>query len=94
MTTTRIDLPIRGMTCASCVARIEKGLADVPGVHEASVNLPLERAALTYDPAQVGVEALVRTIQEVGDEVPVATLTLSIGGMSCASCVATIEKRS
>ncbi len=92
MTTTRIDLPIRGMTCASCVARIEKGLANVPGVQEVSVNLAAERAALTYDPAQVGVEALISTIQEVGYEVPVATLTLSIGGMSCASCVATIEK--
>jgi Cu+-exporting ATPase len=92
MTTIHIDLPIRGMHCASCVARIEKGLADVPGVHEANVNLPLERAALTYDPAQVGVDALIRAVQEVGYEVPVETLTLSIGGMSCASCVATIEK--
>jgi Cu+-exporting ATPase len=53
MTTTRIDLPVQGMTYASCVARIEKGLADVPGVHEVSVNLAMERATLTYDPARI-----------------------------------------
>jgi Cu+-exporting ATPase len=80
------------MSCASCVARIEKGLANVPGVQEVSVNLAAERAALTYDPAQVGVEELIRAVREVGYEVPVETLTLSIGGMSCASCVATIER--
>jgi Cu+-exporting ATPase len=92
MTTTRIDLPVRGMTCASCVARIEKGLADVPGIHAASVNLAAERATLTYDPARVGVDELIRAIQEVGYDVPAEKLTLSIGGMSCASCVATIEQ--
>jgi P-type Cu+ transporter len=92
MNTTRIDLPVRGMTCASCVARIEKGLADVPGIHTAGVNLATERATLTYDPARVGVEDITKVIQELGYDVPAEKLTLSIGGMSCASCVATIEK--
>jgi P-type Cu+ transporter len=92
MTTTRIDLPVRGMTCASCVARIEKGLADVPGVHEVSVNLAMERATLTYDPARVGVEDITKAIQELGYDVPAEKLTLLIGGMTCASCVAAIEK--
>jgi len=92
MNGTRIDLPVRGMTCASCVARIEKGLANVPGVQEVSVNLTTERATLTYDPARVGVEEITNAIQELGYDVPPEKLTLSIGGMSCASCVATIEK--
>jgi Cu+-exporting ATPase len=80
------------MTCASCVARIEKGLADVPGVHEVSVNLAMERATLTYDPARVGVEDITKAIEELGYDVPAEKLTLSIGGMTCASCVATIER--
>jgi P-type Cu+ transporter len=92
MTATRLELPVRGMTCASCVARIEKGLAHVSGVHAASVNLAEERATLTYDPEQVGVEEIAETIQELGYEVPIERLTLSIGGMSCASCVAAIER--
>jgi copper ion binding protein len=92
MNTTRIELPVRGMTCASCVARIEKGLAHVPGVHAATVNLAAERATLTYDPEQAGVEEIAKAIQELGYEVPVERLTLAIGGMSCASCVATIER--
>ena len=65
MQTTRLDLPIRGMTCASCVARIEQGLRNVPGVAKASVNLATERATLRYDAAQVGVEALVTTIRDL-----------------------------
>src|SRR5688500_9078093 len=44
---------ITGMTCAACVMRVEKALRKVPGVVEASVNLASERAAVTFDPAQV-----------------------------------------
>ncbi|MGH7321051.1 MAG: copper ion binding protein, partial [Candidatus Rokuibacteriota bacterium] len=92
MDTTRIELPVQGMSCASCVARIEKGLAAVPGVHEARVNLAAERATLAIDPERVGVEQIARTIRELGYEVPLQRVTLGIGGMSCASCVAKIEK--
>jgi len=92
MATIHMELPVQGMTCASCVARIEKGLAKVPGVHAASVNLAAERATLAYDPYQVGVDAIAKTIQELGYAVPVERLTLAIQGMSCASCVATIER--
>lgn len=92
MASTRIEVPIEGMSCASCVARIEKGLGALPGVQEARVNLAAERATLAIDPDRVGVEAIARTIRDLGYEVPLRTLTLSIGGMSCASCVAKIEK--
>ena len=90
MATTRVELPVRGMSCASCMARIERGLAAVPGVHEASVNLAAERATVAFDPDLVGVTALAQTIHELGYEVPARPLALSIGGMSCASCVAKI----
>jgi Cu+-exporting ATPase len=92
MQTTRLDLPIRGMTCASCVVRIETGLRDVPGVAEVSVNLATERAAVTYDPDQADADVLVAAIRDLGYEVPPQKRTLSVRGMTCASCVAAVER--
>ncbi|MFM7271720.1 MAG: heavy metal translocating P-type ATPase [Actinomycetes bacterium] len=66
----RIELPIVGMTCASCVARVEKGLARVPGVESATVNLATERATVFVDPAVAGRDDLVRAVVETGYEVP------------------------
>ncbi|MCC6877214.1 MAG: copper-translocating P-type ATPase [Sandaracinaceae bacterium] len=62
----RIDLPITGMTCASCVTRIEKALGGVDGVQEATVNLPLERATVTIDPARVSRARLVEAVERAG----------------------------
>ena len=76
MQTTRLDLPIRGMTCASCVARIETGLCDVLGVSEVSVNLAAERAAVTYNPDQANAAVLVAAIHDLGYEVPPQKHTL------------------
>jgi len=57
---------VEGMTCASCVRRVEKGLLKLPGVVEANVNLATERATVKYDPAQVGVEQMVQKVEAVG----------------------------
>ncbi|TMD68583.1 MAG: heavy-metal-associated domain-containing protein, partial [Chloroflexi bacterium] len=59
-------LALEGMTCASCAMRIEKGLKKVPGVRNASVNLAIEQAAVTYDPAQTNLEQMVRSVEAVG----------------------------
>lgn len=59
-------LSIEGMTCASCAMRIEKGLKKLPGVTEASVNLATERATVTYDTAQVGMDDLLKKVSAVG----------------------------
>jgi Cu+-exporting ATPase len=59
-------LDLEGMTCASCAMRIEKGLKEVPGVREASVNLATEQAAVSYDPAQTNPEQMVRSVEAVG----------------------------
>ena len=48
---TTVDLPIEGMTCGACAARIERGLNRIDGVASASVNLAAERARVVYDPA-------------------------------------------
>ncbi len=85
-------LPITGMTCASCAATIEKGLAKLPGVSRVNVNLASEKASIKYDPSQVDTKALMDTISGVGYGVAMEKTIFSVGGMTCASCVANIEK--
>jgi heavy metal translocating P-type ATPase len=59
-------IPLEGVHCASCVARIEKGLNAMPGVARVSVNLPSKTAFLAYDPAQVGQAAIGEKIEALG----------------------------
>jgi len=59
-------LALEGMTCASCAMRIEKGLKKVAGVKDVSVNFATEKAAVTYDPMQTGVEDLIQKVEAVG----------------------------
>jgi Cu+-exporting ATPase len=80
------------MSCASCVARVEKGLLQLEGVAEAAVNLAARNATVTVDPAKVHPEDLVAAVRESGYEVPAAKASFPIEGMSCASCVARVEK--
>ncbi|HWT93392.1 MAG TPA: heavy metal-associated domain-containing protein, partial [Solirubrobacteraceae bacterium] len=63
--TTHLDLPISGMTCASCAARIEKRLNKLDGV-SASVNYATEKATVDFDPATVEPEALVAAVESAG----------------------------
>jgi len=88
----KIILPITGMTCASCAATIEKGLTKLPGVSRVNVNLASEKASIEYDSSQVDTKALMDTISGVGYGVAVEKTIFSVGGMTCASCVANIEK--
>src|SRR5688572_12418347 len=66
---TEISLPIEGMTCASCVNRIERFLNRTPGVEEAVVNLATERATIRYLPDQTGRTELVKAVEAAGYEV-------------------------
>ncbi|WP_428372684.1 heavy metal translocating P-type ATPase, partial [Pelagibacterium lentulum] len=86
-----IGLPIEGMTCASCVGRVEKALKAVPGVESATVNLATERADVMAS-GPVDRQALVRSIEEAGYSVPSAATELAIDGMTCASCVGSVER--
>ncbi len=61
-----IDIPITGMTCASCAARVEKALRKVPGVIDATVNLASERATVTFTPADVTWSDLAAAIEGAG----------------------------
>ena len=84
------DLPIAGMTCASCAGRVEKALANVPGVTSVSVNLATEQARVEA-PAD-SLPLLVEAVARAGYSVPSQTVELTIGGMTCASCAGRVEK--
>jgi len=66
----RIDLPVEGMTCASCVNRVSKGLTRIEGVARADVNLAASRATVLYDPELVRIDDLRARIQQLGYESP------------------------
>ena len=88
----RLDLPISGMTCAACAARIEKVLNRLPGV-TASVNLAAERARVDLDSSSATTpQQVVATIEKAGFAVPLQTLELGIEGMTCAACATRLEK--
>ena len=82
---------IEGMTCASCVGRVERAIAKLPNVSKASVNLATERAEVSFS-GTPDVGAVVGAIADAGYAVPEDTVELAIDGMTCASCVGRIEK--
>ena len=87
----RLNLPIEGMTCASCVFHVEGALNGVAGVTNATVNLATEKAVVEIEGPDVPVERLVEAVSQAGYKIPHATMTLNIGGMTCASCVFHVE---
>ncbi|HEX7126838.1 MAG TPA: heavy metal translocating P-type ATPase [Thermodesulfobacteriota bacterium] len=86
-----VELGVTGMTCASCVRRIEKALSKVPGVVEASVNLATEQARVVYDPEAVDVEALERTVEAAGYGVRRAPAGAAAGEPADASAARAAE---
>ncbi len=88
-------LPIEGMTCASCVLRVEKALATLPGVESAAVNLATEQATVRARDGVAGnalVSAVTAAVRRAGYDVPTHRVELQVDGMTCASCVARVEK--
>lgn len=91
-TTKKVNLAIQGISCESCVVKIEKGLSKLSGVKEANVNFATEKARISYDPDKVEPSEISRTIKELGYGIKLNKVTIPITGMSCASCVAKVEK--
>ncbi len=85
-------ISIEGMTCASCVGRVEKALKKVDGVEKAEVNLATEKAVISSS-HPLDRSLLIKAVERAGYEVPVTPpIELAIDGMTCASCVARVEK--
>ena len=87
-----ITLKVSGMQCSACALNIERALKKLEGVASASVNLPMARAYVSYDPALVGLKEMEDTIESIGYKVVKDSLSLKIDGMKCASCALNVEK--
>lgn len=103
MSTKHVSMSIGGMTCASCVARIERFVSRMDGVKSVNVNLTTERADITIDlasPTTVDdIEAVIKkagfsveSVSMSGQTTAGAHIALGVGGMTCASCVARVER--
>jgi Cu+-exporting ATPase len=86
-----ILLPVEGMTCASCVRRVEKAVAAVPGVEASAVNFATETLSVTPGKG-FSAGALLEAIDKAGYEAKAETLVLEVEDMTCASCVSRVEK--
>ncbi|MGH1460202.1 MAG: heavy metal translocating P-type ATPase [Paracoccaceae bacterium] len=87
----QVTLGIEGMTCASCVGRVEKSLSALEGVSDVSVNLASESARLSVnDPARL--QDAAQALDTLGYPARTARVTLNIASMSCASCVGRVDK--
>ena len=84
----RMSLPVEGMSCASCSARVERALKALPGARDVSVNLATSRASLTGTRP----EAAVAAIREAGYDVPEVVTAVTVEGLRCASCSARVER--
>ena len=86
-----------GMTCANCVASVERNTKKVDGITEANVNYASEKVSFTYDPTLVKPQTVtadvIARIERAGYQVPTAETELSLPGMTCANCANTIERR-
>ncbi len=91
MSTQLITLPISGMTCASCVSHVETALKEVPGVAKTTVNLATEKATIQLADPNLPISRLITAVQDVGYDVATETTTLTIKGMTFASCVDHVE---
>lgn len=94
----KVTFAINGMTCASCVKRIEEGLREISGVFKVNVNFAAQKAMVEYDGENINAKALQEKINNLGYEALIDTsgsdqekITISIGGMTCAACVRRVE---
>jgi Cu+-exporting ATPase len=85
-----VRIGVGGMSCASCVARVERAIASRPGVESAAVNLAAETAIVRFD--QTEIPELLEAVRGAGYEPVVGSVSIGVGGMTCASCVARVER--
>ena len=86
-----LQIPVRGMTCAGCAGRVERGLLKVPGVEQAVINL-VTSEAIVHLKQPVALKDLIEAVEASGYQVPVHGFDYAVSGMNCGSCVGRIEK--
>ena len=87
-----LTLPILGMTCANCVATVERNLKKVDGVDSANVNLSSERAAVSYDPQKANLGDFIDRVQRAGYQIAMGETSLGIKNLADSSDVRRLEK--
>ncbi|MXY52672.1 MAG: cadmium-translocating P-type ATPase [Gammaproteobacteria bacterium] len=87
-----LDIEIEGMTCAACVARLERVLGNAPGVVEAQVNLALARAAVSLDENALDAAQIAEVVARAGFSATTDQTTYPVEGMTCAACAARVER--
>lgn len=87
-------LNVEGMTCASCAQSVEKAIKKLPGVTESNVNLATEKVKVVYDEGVVSVQDIQEAVEDAGYKALTDTVTKTfvVEGMTCASCVQSVEK--
>jgi len=84
-------LRIKGMHCATCTETVKEALLSLNGVQDARVNLATEKATLVYDPQLLSLDDIEKAVKESGYEVAKDEISLTIGGMHCATCALTVQ---
>ncbi|RMF40863.1 MAG: heavy metal translocating P-type ATPase, partial [Anaerolineae bacterium] len=92
MSEKQVVLPITGMTCANCVATVERNLKKVEGVETANVNLSSERATVVFDPAAAGLDDLIARVERAGYGIATGEADLLIQGLSDDNDARRLEK--
>ncbi|MCQ2971250.1 Cu+-exporting ATPase [Methanobrevibacter gottschalkii] len=87
----RMDLPIEGMHCASCVLSVNKTFGKIEGVEEVDADLAANRLHITINPKKISYEEMERLVKNLGFELHSDEMTLRIQGMHCASCTMNVE---
>ncbi len=88
----KTHIHITGMTCTTCAATIEKGLSEMSGVEQVKLSYASGKASVEYDPTTVDLAAINKTISELGYGTATRKSIFPVTGMSCAACVARVEK--
>ncbi len=90
------SMTIQGMTCAACARRVETGVGKLPGMAKASVNLANETLFVDYDDGALSEETIRKTVDGLGYKAIYRSeqekAVMVVGGMTCASCAARVEK--
>src|SRR4030067_1620524 len=74
----RITLPVEGMTCASCIARIEKALSKVDGIEDVNVNFATEKASFGFDPEKADIKKILSVVEDAGYKIDISPLQADV----------------
>lgn len=90
------SLRVHGMTCTACASAVERNLAKMEGVEKAVVNFATEKLTITYDEDKITQDDIFQKVEKIGykleEEAPIREIIIPIGGMTCASCSAAVER--